>query len=68
MKTTYLYLKESPLGLKYLGKTEQDPFKYLGSGKYWKRHLSSHKFTSEDIKTTVLLKTTDKEELKNKGI
>ena len=68
MKITYLYLKESPLGLKYLGKTEQDPFKYVGSGKYWKRHLLNHKFTSEDIKTTILFETTDKEELKNKGI
>ena len=68
MKTTYLYLKESPLGLKYLGKTEQDPFRYTGSGKYWKRHLVSHGFTLKDIKTTILFKTTDKEELKNKGI
>jgi hypothetical protein len=68
MKTTYLYLKESPLGLKYLGKTEQDPFEYVGSGKYWKRHLAKHKFTSKDIKTTILFETIDKEELKNKGL
>lgn len=64
----YLYIKESPLGLKYLGKTEKDPFKYIGSGLYWKKHLKKHKFTYEDIKTTILLKTEDKEELKNKGI
>ena len=41
----YLYIKESPLGLKYLGKTEKDPFKYIGSGLYWKKHLKKHKFT-----------------------
>lgn len=68
MKITYLYLKESPLGIKYLGKTEQDPFVYMGSGLYWKKHLMKHGFKSKDIKTTILFETGDKEELKNKGI
>jgi|FreactTroBogLake_1042271.scaffolds.fasta_scaffold24496_2 NUMOD3 motif len=68
MKTLYLYIKESPLGIKYLGKTEQDPFTYTGSGKYWKRHLKAHDFTIKDIKTTVLFETTDKNELINKGV
>jgi hypothetical protein len=63
-----LYIKESPLGLKYLGKTEKDPFKYMGSGLRWKRHLSSHKFTSKDILTTVLFETDSKKELKSIGI
>jgi hypothetical protein len=63
-----LYIKESPLGLKYLGKTERDPFKYIGSGLYWKRHLRSHQFISKDILTIVLFETDSKEELKNVGI
>jgi hypothetical protein len=30
-------------GLKYFGKTtKNDPHKYAGSGKYWKRHLKKH--------------------------
>lgn len=42
--TTYLYIKEHTLTkLKYFGKTSfQDPFIYLGSGKYWKRHIKKH--------------------------
>jgi hypothetical protein len=39
----YLYKKtHKNTGLKYLGKTKQDPFKYPGSGKYWKLHLKTH--------------------------
>lgn len=63
-----LYVKESPLGLKYLGKTEKDPFKYIGSGLYWKRHLIDHGFTSKDILTTILFETDNKEELKSMGL
>jgi len=68
MEKTYLYIKESPLGLKYLGKTEQNPQKYLGSGKRWLRHIKKHKLQSLDIKTIILFETTDKEELKQKGL
>lgn len=50
----YLYVKESPLGLKYLGKTIRDPFKYKGSGKKWKAHLKYHNFTCKNLKTTVI--------------
>ena len=40
---TYLYIKQhSVTGLKYFGKTTQDPIKYLGSGKYWKPHIKKH--------------------------
>lgn len=41
---TYLYVKTHNItGLKYFGKTtKQDPHKYTGSGKYWKRHLKIH--------------------------
>lgn len=55
----YLYLKESPLGLKYLGKTTRDPFKYIGSGLYWKKHLTKHNIKSKNIKTTILFETDD---------
>jgi hypothetical protein len=55
----YLYLKESPIGLKYLGKTEKNPFKYIGSGLYWKSHLKKYNIKSKDIKTTILFETND---------
>lgn len=42
----YLYVKtHNVTGLKYFGKTtKEDPIKYSGSGKYWKRHLKKHGF------------------------
>lgn len=47
---TYLYIKEHSLtGLKYLGKTANDPYKYSGSGKHWMRHIKKH--GKEHIKT-----------------
>jgi hypothetical protein len=40
---TYLYIKQhSVTGLKYFGKTTKDPYKYLGSGKYWLKHINKH--------------------------
>ena len=41
---TYLYIKQhSVTGLKYLGKTtKSNPYKYLGSGKHWIRHINKH--------------------------
>lgn len=39
----YLYIKQCQhCGLKYYGRTTQDPNKYKGSGKYWTRHLKAH--------------------------
>jgi group I intron endonuclease len=62
----YLYLKtHNKTGLKYLGKTTQDPFKYKGSGKYWKRHIKKH---GKDISTNILLATESKQELIETGI
>lgn len=50
--TIYLYKKtHNKTGLQYLGKTEKDPFKYLGSGLDWKAHLKEH---GTDITTEVL--------------
>jgi hypothetical protein len=41
---TYLYIKQHSItGLKYFGKTtKKDPYKYLGSGTYWKNHIKKH--------------------------
>lgn len=63
----YLYVKtHNKTGLKYLGKTtRKDPFKYLGSGKWWLRHLSKY---GNDITTAILLATEDKEDIKQTGI
>lgn len=40
----YLYVKQHEItGLKYFGKTmKRDPFKYLGSGEHWVRHIRKH--------------------------
>jgi len=64
----YLYIKTSPSGLKYLGKTTKDPFTYLGSGKIWKRHIKKHNLTTDNIKTEIVFETTDVEKLIKKGI
>lgn len=47
----YLYVKQHKItGLKYFGMTAtKDPYVYLGSGKYWRRHL---KIYGKDIITT----------------
>jgi plasmid stability protein len=48
-------------GLKYFCKTtRKDPYKYLGSGKYWKRHLAVH---GNDITTIWCHLYFDKDEL-----
>ena len=46
----YLYVKKhNKTGLKYFGKTtKNDPYRYNGSGTYWKRHLNVH---GKDIST-----------------
>jgi hypothetical protein len=65
-KIIYLYLKtHNKTGLKYLGKTSSDPFKYKGSGKYWKRHLYKH---GDDVTTEILFQSTCKNEIKEKGL
>jgi len=66
----YLYLKTSPLGLKYLGKFTTRAnrpnftvFDYIGSGTIWKQHVRKHNLRAEDLHTEVLLETNDYEEL-----
>jgi hypothetical protein len=68
MKKIYLYLKELKCGLKYLGITTKDPYKYKGSGLYWKRHLKFHNILSKDIKTTILLETSNESELRDTSL
>jgi len=64
--TIYLYLKtHNKTGLKYLGKTVQDPFKYRGSGKRWINHINHHGY---DVSTEILFQSTDANEIKEKGI
>lgn len=63
--TIYLYKKtHNTTGLKYLGKTVQNPFKYKGSGKEWSSHCKEHGY---NITTEILFETTDKKELQQKG-
>lgn len=64
----YLYIKTSPFGLKYLGKTTKNPHTYMGSGKIWKRHLIKHKLTFNDITTEIILETENIDDLVKKGI
>ena len=53
-------------GLKYLGYTSSnDPQKYKGSGKYWRRHCNKHGY---NVDTEVLFETGNKEELRTKGL
>lgn len=48
----YLYIKtHNKTGLKYLGKTIQDPHKYKGSGKRWKNHIKKH---GNDVTTKIV--------------
>lgn len=61
----YLYVKTHPTGLKYLGKTVNDPHKYKGSGTHWIRHLKKH---GEQHHTKILFKTNNKELLKKMAI
>jgi hypothetical protein len=63
----FLYKKtHNKTGLKYLGYTKsKDPFKYFGSGKYWCYHIKKHGY---DVVTEILLETTSKEIIKEKGL
>lgn len=66
MSIYYLYVKTHTVtGLKYLGYTKRNPFKYLGSGLRWNRHLQKHGNTHS---TKILLETDDKTEIKKWGL
>lgn len=62
----YLYVKtHNKTGLKYLGKTEKDPFIYKGSGKYWKRHIQKYGY---DVTTEIIYQSDSPENISEKGI
>lgn len=62
----YLYVKTHNItGLKYLGKTKGDPFKYKGSGVKWTHHIRKHGY---NVNTIILLATEDTNELKETGL
>lgn len=64
----YIYVKQSPRGLLYLGKTTQDPYLYKGSGIRWKNHLKKYSIKKEDIKTWILHETYSEQEVKELGL
>lgn len=68
IKKTYIYVKQSPKGLLYLGKTVQDPYKYKGSGLRWKRHLTFYNFNNSDLQTWILHETVNEDEVKQLGL
>jgi hypothetical protein len=60
-----LYVKtHRKTGLKYLGQTSKDPFKYKGSGKDWLPHLKEF---GDDVHTDIILQTTDRSHRNNLG-
>jgi len=66
MTIYYLYVKTHlASGLKYLGKTEKDPYIYKGSGVRWKNHIRKHGY---DVHTDVLLMTDNYDELVETGL
>ena len=61
-----LYVKTHKVtGLKYLGKTEKDPYVYKGSGIRWKRELKKY---GNDVDTEILFESENFEEIKEKGL
>ena len=62
----YLYIKtHRKTGLKYLGKTNQDPYTYKGSGKRWNSHIEKH---GNDVDTEILRECKDNEEIRTWGL
>lgn len=62
-KTIYLYLKtHNRTGLKYLGKTIENPHTYKGSGVVWRRHLDKH---GDGVTTEVIFQSNDKSEFRD---
>lgn len=67
MSIYYLYVKTHTVtGLKYLGYTgKKDPYKYLGSGKYWQSHIRVH---GTLITTEILHRCQSKADIKEHGL
>lgn len=67
MTIYYLMVKTHNITrLKYLCQTKKkDPYKYLGSGKYWRLHLNKHGNT---IHTEIIKECSTKDEIKEWGL
>ena len=65
--TIYLYVKtHRKTGLKYLGKTvSKDPYKYRGSGNYWRAHIKKHGY---DVDTEILHECQSNDEVREWGL
>lgn len=62
----YLYVKTHDVtGLKYFGRTTEDPYRYSGSGAYWTRHLEEY---GNRVTTTVLGYYIDEDELRSAAL
>ena len=64
--TIYLYVKtHNKTGLKYLGKTQRNPFKYKGSGLMWSSHIKKY---GNDVTTEILMECRTNDEIKEWGL
>jgi hypothetical protein len=65
--TTYTLYKKTHrnTGLQYLGFTKKDPYKYEGSGDRWLRHINKYGY---NVDTEILFETTNKQEIKERGL
>lgn len=62
----YLYVKtHNVTGLKYLGKTKNEPYKYKGSGTYWYKHIKKHGY---NVTTEIIYESEDKEDIVSAGL
>lgn len=62
-RPVHLYVKtHRKTGLKYFGRTVEDPFVYKGSGAYWTRHIERY---SNDVSTVVVGTYEDEGELRS---
>lgn len=62
----FLYLKtHNVTGLKYLGQTTQNPFKYKGSGIKWRCHIKKHGY---NVNTQILLETNNMWDIVTTGL
>ena len=61
----YLYVKTHKVtGLKYLGQTSKDPFKYNGSGTRWTNHIKKY---GNIVETDILFESVNRDDIKEKG-
>ena len=61
-KEIHLYVKtHNKTGIKYFGKTINDPFKYNGSGVAWRKHLREN---GNDVTTIIIASFLDKNKCK----